>query len=132
MKLCLLFILGTLTVFLLAACGGAAPTVTPSPTPEPTSRSAPTAAATATPAPTDIPRPGPTHMAIPAAVSDGGTLEVRVTAGRTDAVASGLVTVRNIEVSASADSNAEWSVVTAEPEQFDLVKLEGVEEVLGA
>ena len=78
---------------------------------------------------------GPTATTIPTATptatSDLGMLEVRVTAQPTDAVTSSLVTVRNIEVGVSEDTT-EWRMVAAEPEQFDLVKLPGVEEVLGS
>ena len=129
MKPYLLFILSIAAVFLLAACGGADPTATTAPTP--TSTQAPTSAATETPTSTDTPRTEPIATATSTATSDGGMLEVRVTAQPTDAVTRALVTVRNVEVSVSGD-DAEWRLVAAEPEQFDLVKLQGVEEVLGS
>ena len=60
-------------------------------------------------------------------------LEVRVTVQPTDAVTSSLVTVRNIEVSVSEDrGSTDWLMVAAEPAQFDLLELQGVEEVLGS
>ena len=42
------------------------------------------------------------------------------------------MTVKNIEVHVSGDSEAAgWRTVISEPRQFDLVKLRGVEEILG-
>ena len=127
----ILIILSIAAVFLLAACGGAEPTATSNPTLTPTSIQAPTSAATETPASTDTPRSEPIATATSTATSDAGMLEVRVTARPTDAVTSSLVTVRNIEVSVSGGAD-EWRMVAAEPEQFDLVKLQGVEEILGS
>ena len=64
--------------------------------------------------------------------SEEGTLEIRVTDQPTDGVTSILVTVSNIEVNVSGDSeDAGWRTVIDQPRQFDLVKLRGVEEILG-
>ena len=119
MKPCLRFILSIAAVFLLAACGGAEPTATASPTPAPTSTPAPASAATSAPAPasTDTPRSDPAPTTPPTANSDLGILEVRITAQPTEVVTSSLVTVRNIEVRVSGDTG-EWSTVVAEPQQF--------------
>jgi len=112
----LLFILSIAVVFLLAACGGAEPTSTT------TSPSTPTPTST----------PSPTTAEAPTVTSEKGTLEIRVTDQPTDDVTSILVTVSNIEVNVSGDSeDAGWRTVIAESRQFDLVKLRGVEEILG-
>ena len=98
------------TIFFLLACGGA--------------DSAPTTASPSTPA--------STPTAASPVTSEEGTLEIRVTDQPSDGVTSILVTVSNIEVNVSGDSeDAGWRTVIAQPRRFDLVKLRGVEEILG-
>ena len=60
-------------------------------------------------------------------------LEVRVTDQPADAVSSILFTIKDIEVHVSGGAEASgWRTIVAEPRQFDLIKLLGVEEVLGS
>ena len=62
-----------------------------------------------------------------------GTLEFRVTDQPADRVSSILVTVENIEVHVSGgEESSGWRTVVEESSQFDLMKLMGVEEVLGS
>ena len=113
MKLNALLALGFATIFVVSACGEA------DSTPATTAPSAP--AATSAPLPTATAPP-----------SEEATLEIRVTDQPADAVTSILMTVKNIEVHVSGDSEAAgWRTVISEPRQFDLVKLRGVEEILG-
>jgi len=116
MKSYALLVLSFATIFFLSACGGAdpTPTTTPSITPTPTSTLS------------------PTPTAASPVTSEEGTLEIRVTDQPPDGVTSILVTVSNIEVNVSGDSeDAGWRTVIAQPRQFDLVKVHGVEEILG-
>ncbi len=67
------------------------------------------------------------------AQAQSGTLEIRVTSGPPESVNSIMVTLRNIEVNASEDAvETGWLTVVAEPQEFDLVALQDVEEVLGS
>ena len=116
MKLYALVVLSVAAIFFLAACGEAEPS------PTPTSALPPTPTST----------PSPAQTAASPVTSEEGTLEIRVTDQPADGVTSILVTVSNIEVSVSGDSeDAGWRTVIAQPRQFDLLKVQGVEEVLG-
>lgn len=107
-----------LIMVLLVACGSESSTATQAPLP--------TAAATLPPTqtmapPTPTPTPGPS-----------GTLEVRVTDQPADAVSRILVTLGDIEVHQSGGQEMSgWLTVVTEPQQFDLLKLRGIEELLG-
>ena len=117
MKLNFSLVLIIAVAFFLVACGSSAtPTAAPTPAPIPTEM--------ATPAPTDTPRSDPVPTTQPSAGSDLGTLEVRVTAQPTDVVNSSVVTVGNIEVGVPG-APGEWSMVVAEPEEFDLLEIDG-------
>jgi len=110
MKLYALLVLSFATIIFLSACGGA--------------DSAPTTTSPSTPTSTPV--------ASSPVTSEEGTLEIRVTDQPADGVTSILVTVSNIEVNLSGDSeDAGWRTVIAQPRQFDLVKVQGVEEILG-
>lgn len=80
-------------------------------------------AATAVPA-TSVP---PT-----ATVGPTGTLEVRVTDQPADDPTEIVLTVENVEVHRSGgDDTSGWQMVAAGPFEFDLLKLDGIEEILG-
>ena len=109
-------------VALVAACGSGGPDPTPT-------REAPTPTADPT---TTAEAPTPTAEA-PTPTAGSGTLEVRVTDQPADAVSSILVTLKDIEVHVSGGAQASgWRTIIGEPRQFDLIKLMGVEEVLGS
>ncbi len=99
-------------VALLAACGGPAPTSTPTPT------------ATLTPTPTAVATPTPTT--VPPGL---GTLEVRVTDAIDPDISQVVVTAAQVEVH-QADTG-QWRTVVQGPVSFDLIALSGVEGVLG-
>ena len=120
MKLHWLFVLSMGIVFVLVACGASA-TSTTAPTLAPA-----TAVPTLTPTPTLAPTPSPPPFSTATAI-----LEVRVTAQPTDVVNSSLGTIRTIEVSVPV-APGEWSMVVAEPEQFDLLTLANTEGILGS
>ena len=104
----LFFALTTIGVFIVAACS-ASPTATPTPTTPPT--------ATATPQATEAP---------------SGSLEVRVTDQPANDVSAVVLTVQNIEVHVSGSGGESgWQTVVEGPSEFDLLQLEGIEEVLG-
>ena len=102
--------LGVLLVatLLLAACGGEDPTATASPIPTPK------ATATRTPTPTP----------------SVGTLEVRVTDLPNPAITAIDITVEEVQVNSASDG--QWRTVVQGPVSFDLIKLVGVEDVLGS
>ena len=107
MKSNAIFVLSIAAIFFLAACGGGE----------------------ATPAPPEE----PTKLPAPQTPADLGTLEIRVTDQPTEGATSILVTVRNIEVKVSGDGgDAGWRTVIAEARQFDLVKVRGIEKILGS
>ena len=117
MKFSAKFVLGIVAIFFLAACGGGE--ATPVPPEEPTKL--PVSPTPVSPTPVS---PTPTDL---------GTLEIRVTDQPSGDVTSIIVTVKNIEVNASGDGgDAGWRTVIAEPRQFDLVEVEGIEKVLGS
>ncbi len=95
-----------MATLLLAACGGEDPTATP--------------AATATRAPTATPTPP---------LPSVGTLEVRVTDLPNPAITAIDITIEDVQVNSTSDG--EWQTVVQGPVSFDLIKLVGVEDVLG-
>ena len=127
LQVCLLLFLVASLVGI--ACGEAA-TSTPTRTPIPTTD------ATLTPTPTDTPTPTPkpTSTPTPIPTSEGpGTLKIRVTDQPPDGVTSIIVTVSSIEVNVSSEGgDSGWRTIIEEPRSFDLVELEGVEEILGS
>ena len=61
-----------------------------------------------------------------------GTLEVRVTDQPTDVPSAIVLTVQNIEVNRSGgDGESGWQTVVEGPLEFDLVQLDGIEDILG-
>ncbi|MCH8223481.1 MAG: DUF4382 domain-containing protein [Chloroflexi bacterium] len=98
---------------LAAACGGdGAPT--------------PTESAATSVAPTATEAPETTSEAL-------GTLEVRVTDQPGAEVSAIVLTVQNIEVNASDGAGESgWRTVVDGPKEFDLLQLEGIEEILGS
>ena len=93
---------------LLAACGGDDPTATASPIPSPK------ATATRTPTPTP----------------SMGTLEVRVTDLPSPVITAIDITVEEVQVNSASDG--QWQTVVQGPVSFDLIKLVGVEDILGS
>jgi len=107
-----ILLISVLAISIAAACGSDGPS-TPSPS---VATSVPP---TATVAPT--PTQGPT-----------GSLEVRVT-DQPGEVSAVVLTVRNIEVNrSSGDGTSGWLTVLEGPFEFDLVQLDGIEEILGS
>ena len=107
-------------IALVVACGGDGGSSTTSADPA----RAPTAPAIT---PTETPTPGPAQTA-----AGSGTLEIRVTDQPADAVSSILVTLGNIEVHVSGGQEMSgWITVVEEPQQFELLELMGIEELLG-
>ena len=100
-------------MLLLAACGGEEATSTSEATP--TSPQEPT---------TPPVSPAPAGM---------GTLEVRVTDQPVDDVSAIVLTVRNIQVHQSGDGGESgWRTVLEGPFEFDLLQLDGIEDILGS
>ena len=61
-----------------------------------------------------------------------GTLEVRVTDQPTDVPSAIVLTVQNIEVNRSGgDGESGWQTVVEGPHEFDLLQLDGIEDILG-
>ena len=131
MKFYLLFVLSIGMASFFVACGtSATSTVAPTAAPAIASpTSIPSVTATRTPPETSVPA---STIVVPTAPNSGlAVLEIRVIAQPTDVVNSSVVTIRNIEVGIPG-APGEWSMVVAEPEEFDLLELQGVEEVLGS
>ena len=61
-----------------------------------------------------------------------GTLEVRVTDQPGAAVSAIVLTVQNIEVNISDSGEGGWRTVVEGPREFDLLQLDGIEEILGS
>lgn len=123
-----IFVLSIAAIFFLAACGGGETTVVPTqqPTKLPESQ-------TPEDLGTLVPTQQPTKLPDSQASADLGTLEIRVTDQPAEAATSIVVTVKNIEVHVFGDGgDAGWLTVIAEPRKFDLVKLRGIEEILGS
>ena len=110
-----------------AATPTSAPRVTPAPIPV----RGPTA--TAVPTPTAV-SPTPTPAPSPVPVEKLATLEIRATDDPPPKdVTEILVTVSNIEVNmATEDEAGGWITVVSEPKTFDLIKIAGIEEILGS
>ena len=107
------------------------PTLTATAIPTATSgaTSVPTATATLRPTATLQPTVTPTATEVPVEI---GELEVRVTDAPPEGVSNILVTISNIEVhKAGSDEEEGWTTVIEEEKTFDLVEIEGLEEVLG-
>lgn len=69
---------------------------------------------------------------LPSSTVSTGTVEVRVTDAPPRDVSSIVVTVDDIEVHrAGVSEEDEWITVVAEPREFDLVEIQGIEEILG-
>ena len=96
-------------------------TATPVPTPTPVS-------------PTPTPQPTPTPAVSPVPAEKPSTLEIRATDDPPPKdVTEILVTVSNIEVNmATEDEAGGWITVVSEPKTFDLIKIAGIEEILGS
>jgi len=74
----------------------------------------------------------PTATAPPPTVGPTGTLEVRVTDQPAADPTEIVLTVENVEVHGSGgDDESGWQMVAAGPFEFDLLKLDGIEEILG-
>jgi len=67
--------------------------------------------------------------------ADVGTLQLKITDAPGDLnITEALVTISSIEVHIAAggnNSSAEWVTIISEPQQFDLILLENVTDVLG-
>ena len=113
-------ILVSAVVMVLAiACGGGESTT---PTEQSSTVEVPTA--------TEVPSEAPTATDV---ASDAlGTLEVRVTDQPGAEVSAVVLTVQNIEVSTSDGAESGWQTVLTGPFEFDLLQLDGVEEILGS
>ena len=85
-------------------------------------------------APTSVPATAapPTATTPPPTVGPTGTLEVRVTDQPADDPTEIVLTIENVEVHRSGgDDESGWQMVAAGPFEFDLLKLDGIEEILG-
>jgi len=114
-----------LLALIVAACGGGA---------SPTATTAPKATATTAPRPTTT---SVAATAIPAptgsAVTQTGTVEVRVTDAPPQGVSKVVVTASKIEAHRSGSAEeAGWSTIVETPPVFDLVAVTGLEAVLGS
>ena len=111
-----LFPIFIIIAMVAAACGSSesdAPTQTP----------ATSVPATAAP---------PTATTPPPTVGPTGTLEVRVTDQPADDPTEIVLTIENVEVHRSGgDDESGWQMVAEGPFEFDLLKLDGIEEILG-
>ena len=112
------------------------PTATTAPPEIPTPTAAPSETPTATAAPSETPTataaPSETPTATDASSKGLGTLEVRVTDQPGAEVSAIVLTVQNIEVNASDGAESGWLTVVEGPAEFDLMQLEGIEEILGS
>ncbi|MBI4328280.1 MAG: DUF4382 domain-containing protein [Chloroflexi bacterium] len=118
----------------------------PEPTPTPIPTLAPPAATPAVASPTTAPAtptpvsPGPTTAAAtptvaptPAPAVKTGTLELRVTDAPPEGVTKVVVTAGKIEAQRSgSEGETGWVTIVESPPTFDLVSVEGFEEVLGS
>jgi len=111
-----LFSIFLIIAMVAAACGSSGADV-------PTQSAATSVPATSAP---------PTATAPPPTVGPTGTLEVRVTDQPAADPTEIVLTVENVEVHGSGgDDESGWQMVAAGPFEFDLLKLDGIEEILG-
>ncbi len=111
----LLFVALSILALVAVACGGAT-----TPTATPTKAAAPAATATATPATTTSP-------------STTGAVQVMVTDAPPSGVTAIVVTASKIEAHrAGAADDSGWDTLVSQPVTFDLVKVTGVEQLLGS
>lgn len=121
-------------IVLIIGCGGGGATTPRVTNPTVVATLAPTTTApTSLPATPDLVLEDTKRLQSTPGEDNTGTLEIRVTDQPTDAVSSILVTVENIEVhSSGGQGNSGWQTVVEGPHQFDLMKLMGIEDVLGS
>ena len=84
-------------------------------------------------APTSVPATAapPTATTPPSTVGPTGTLEVRVTDQPADDPTEIVLYIENVEVHRSGgDEESGWQMVAAGPFEFDLLMLDGIEEIL--
>lgn len=115
-----------------------------SPSPEASPTSSPAGSPTATPStapevspvpsPTVSPSPSPTpppSSPEPTIIADAGILEFRVTDVPAPEISEVWMTISNIEVHRSGEETG-WETVISEGKTFELLALQGIEEVLGS
>ena len=142
-----MLVLALTTIFVLAACGEGdeadtlvplptlAPTALPPPSPAPVT--AATATATTVPSTAtarQAPTARPTASPLPAAALPitTGTVEVRVTDAPPEGVSAIVLTINELEAHAAGSTDDEgWLTLIEDERTFDLVKVQGLEEVLG-